>query len=312
MTELRQDFLTGDWVTIAPDRDKRPLTFKAATSTSERSDINCPFCPENKHITPKETYSKGRIRVVPNLYPALQPESEKGFGYHEVLIDTPNHMEKLHEFSAENICEIIGALQQRIEFFSSDEKIKHIQVFKNNGVKAGASIFHPHWQIVAMPFVAQKHLTMLNNFTSYKQKNGSCFLCDEVKTVIDEKENLICENEDFVAYAPHASLFSYGVTIAPKKHFSDICQLDVKHMYNLSIILKSVLTAYNKVFKNGLDYNICLQNTPLLCNNSEYWHFFLHIIPRLGSLAGFELSTGCYINSVEPKKAASVLRDALK
>lgn len=170
MSQLRKDVVSGDWVIFASNRRKKPYQFKKRSITP--SDVNsdgCPFCPGHEEETPDKIYQNGEdgkwdIRVFRNLYPAVDTDSyekncedfytsEAGLGIHEVLVDTPNHLDAPEDFSVEHIWEVLKVLKLRFNAISSEEFIKYVQIFKNNGPEAGASIAHSHWQIMGVSVV---------------------------------------------------------------------------------------------------------------------------------------------------------------
>ncbi len=307
MIELRQDYLTGEWVSIAPERGNRPITFIAPDVYMENENVRCPFCPENSDLLQEVTYSEGRIRVVPNIYPVLEGQNRLAYGYHEVVIDTPEHNERFHQFSVEDIASLIIALKSRINYFSAVEGIRNVQIFKNDGVKAGASIFHSHHQVLAMPFIPQRPATILNNFITYNEYHESCYLCDRAERIVLKDEYYIHMQDNVIVYAPYASQFGYCVNIMPIEHISDFAGLDGDTIHNLAAALKKSLCALFEIFPD-LNYNICFYTPPFVEYGMEHWHFFIQIIPRIGYLAGYEISTRCFINPVDPRIAAKDLR----
>lgn len=305
MPELRYDFLTGCWVAVSEERSNRP-----EYESIMQKETPCPFCPENERLLPPLTYKSqgGTVRAAPNKYPALSPADVNGYGYHEVLIDTPVHDEKLYMFTDEHMLSVFLAIQNRMINISADRKIKYIEVFKNDGVKAGASIPHSHWQLIAMPIVPPVQETIYKNARDFFYESGRCFLCDEA---VGRRELIVCENDGAVAFVPYASRFSFGVNVVPRKHFSDFRDIDSAVLMDMCRVMKKALAALCDLLP-GLSYNICFQNAPeTALRMDEAVHFYIEIIPRLSSLAGFELGTGCYINTCSPENTARLLKEAI-
>ncbi len=311
MSQLRKDIVTGDWVTISTKRAKRPNEF----DSKEKS--NCPFCKENIHMTPKDIFSSSTygIRVVPNKYPAFhddQPYAYDDFfnvgvsyGFHEVVIDTEKHDQKMFSFDNEHLATVLNVIKMRVEELEKKENIAYVQVFKNSGVGSGASLKHSHWQIIAMPMVSLKQQIILDNLNQYQKEKNSCLICDSIKKEISEKVRIIAENDNFVAYTPFASKFTYEIKISPKEHVCNFKYLEYVHLKDLASILALMLKGLEQL-KKDMPYNICFFN-----GVKDVGHFELQIIPRLGNFAGFELGTGCYINSVYPETAAENLRNII-
>lgn len=305
MPELRKDFLTDALVAIAEERGDRPHFYKH--ENIDLSGDNCPFCPENNNMTPKETYisKDGRVRVVPNKYPAFSIKSGE-YGFHEVIIDTPEHDEKFKDFSINDIFTVFYAIRERLDTYFTNKRIKYVQIIKNDGRNAGASIFHSHWQLFALDFLPNIQKKIHSNLNKYSKTLSTCFLCD-----IKKSEGLlkICENELFMAYSPYASMYTHMVQIIPNNHVRDFKDFDDKHLLALAEILKKILNAL-EILNPGLSYNICFQNTPYNMKEEKYksGHFFIQVIPRIGNLAGFEFSTGCYISMVKPENSCESLK----
>lgn len=309
MSEFRQDYLTEECVWIAIERGNRPQNYKNIKTLNIESDDTCPFCEKNLNMLPDVVFisEDKRVKIIPNLYPAVSEDSLNGFGKHEVLIDTPNHKEKLAFFSELDFFTVLKSIQMRVYFFSKSEKIKYVQVFKNDGEKAGASIYHSHWQIVALSIIPNKQRTIKNNFIKYKKEKGTCYLCDEIKKL---EEYTIIQNNNFIAYIPYAYIYSYSVNITCKKHYSAIEDFDDIMIQELASIIKKTLKLLNIIIKD-LNYNICFQNKVYEDSEENINHFYLQIIPRTANIAGFEFSTGCYINSVDPLVAVENFRRTL-
>jgi len=296
------DFLTKEWVAISAERGKRPFNFTGAAAQPAETG-RCPFCPENADLRAHEQKGRGAVTFLPNLYPALDPHSESGFGYHEIIVDTPIHNIPLHALPAAAFFDTLATLKDRVAFYERDERVRYIQVFKNNGCRAGASIPHAHWQLVAMPFVPERVRVMLASFDEYRARNGGCCLCAP-----PARELLVRENAGASASVPYAALFPYSMNITPKRHISSIADADEAMLRDAAALLKTSLTALRA--KNIADFNILLFNAPAR-GGSANWHFFFQIVPKLGSPAGFELSTYSYMSSVLPEDAARELREVL-
>ncbi|MHB8984297.1 MAG: galactose-1-phosphate uridylyltransferase, partial [Carboxydocellales bacterium] len=174
MSELRKDPVSGNWVIIASERGKRPSDY-AEPNDSKKGGF-CPFCYGNENKTPPEVLayrtpglaanqSGWSVRVVPNKFAAVQVGGElcpqgdnlcqtmNAIGIHEVVIENPEHDTTLGHLSQAQAESVVRALVQRYRDISQDPRIGYIQIFKNSGGVAGASLEHPHWQIIAIPLV---------------------------------------------------------------------------------------------------------------------------------------------------------------
>lgn len=322
LSELRQDILTGEWVIFAGNRKKRPYDFvkKSVPKTVDSKD--CQFCPGNEHFTTNAVYQDGpdgkwKIRVFPNKYPAVSDEynvvdgenfynAVNGNGVHEVVVDTPEHRALIHDFSENHIFEILKVLRERFVVISSDENIKYIQMFKNCGPDAGASIMHSHWQIIGVPVIPEKQSEMIKRNAEYKKKSGKCLICGIVEHEIKEKKRIIAESTNFVLFTPYASKMSFECYIAAKKHISSFADFNDEMLIELSKMIKMILSGV-KTLRKDICYNLCFEDTP----RGEDGHWYMRIIPRMGNLAGFEHGTNSYINPVLPEVAAEYMKDKI-
>lgn len=303
MNEFLTDYLTENKVFISTARAERPHHYKREDSLFHDTKSTCPFCFENKHLTPMDILSvgHGEIRIVPNKYPAVSLP----FGYHDVVIDTKNHEKRFIEFSTLHIEMILKAIQIRISDLYEKENIEYIQVFKNDGINSGASIAHSHWQITALNYIPAKQKTIQRNFNKFYDNENK----DYMAYIYTLKELLVYENESAFAYCPSAPLYSNTVHIALKNNNAMFQGFDAKSISDIAEVLHKTLNGLKSIL-GEFSYNIVFNLFP----KGEYRHssFFIEIIPRIGKFAGFELSTGCYINHVHPMAAAEKLRGIIK
>lgn len=324
MSEIRQDIITGEWVFFAAERKNRPHDFMKKVNEI-KNDVHCPFCRGNEGDTPKSTYelcnNDGNwvIRTFSNMYPAVSSNNENvkkhefyknadGKGFHEVVVDTPEHIMEIEDFSLEHMFNVLKVLKNRFEFIKSQNDMEYIQIFKNKGPEAGASLQHSHWQIVGIPVISLKQKIACERFKDYYSKNKSCLLCDVVKNEIHDKVRIIDENELFISFAPYASKITYEMYIVPKNHVYSYEQFLDDDLKFLSDILKKSLLRI-RGFNKEMCYNICFQDKPLKDNNFNSFHWYLKIIPRTGNFAGFEFATGSFINHILPEEAAKTYRN---
>ena len=245
MTELRKHYFIDEYSLIAIERSRRPTDFKA-----ERVDLpgeNCPFCPGNEEMTPPAlcVCEAGRmvedtsdniardwnLRLFPNLYPALAPDSHEvrgdhwekltGYGFHEVIVETPYHNRHPADLSDEEVKLLFKVYFEGVAYYYSKEGIKFVSLFRNHGKKAGASLSHPHTQIISVPLIPPKIRKELEVINGQKQ----CPYCDVVEMEI-ESERFIAGNDDWISFAPFASRSPFEIWVLPKEHVCSITELE--------------------------------------------------------------------------------------
>ncbi len=332
MPELRKDPITGRWVIISTDRSRRPGDFSRESVVIKGVGV-CPFCPGNEHTTPPEilAYRPGEsptrdsegwnLRVVPNKFPALGIEGElerhadgmfdkmSGIGAHEVVIETPNHMETLATMPVKRVEDVFWAFRDRILDLKQDRRFKYIMVFKNHGEAAGASLEHPHSQLIALPILPKQVVEELEGAKRYFSNKERCIYCDIIRQELEERTRVVAENQDFVTLSPYAPRFPFETWILPKRHESAFENSPSNFYENLARMLRTILVKSIHVLDNPA-YNLVLHTSPIQENTNDYYHWHLEIIPKLAKTAGFEWGTGFYINPTPPEEAAKFLREA--
>lgn len=321
MPEIRKDPVLGRWIILSSVRQKRPNDYLAAEKKMPQN--TCPFCTGNESLTPPELYSVKdgsglwKIRVVPNKYPALEgdlplaPQSEgqcekmNGSGRHEVLIETPNHNGTLESLPPDHLAEIIMTYAMRSREMLKNDLIKHVMIFKNQGKDAGASLAHPHSQLVGIPLAPRRLTEETGGCRRYREQHGVCVFCALAKEESELKKRVIAENSSFIAITPYASRFAFELRILPKKHLTNFENITKEESINLAEVMQESLKKLSCSIP-GLCYNMMIHSTPK-DDHSGIYHWNMEIIPKLTQVAGFEWGTGFYINTVSPETAAEIL-----
>ncbi len=330
MSEFRQNPITKQWVLIAPSRNKRPdefATYSVMHGVPE-VDAKCVFCPGNEHTNPEilRVPLKGDwdIRVIPNKFAAVEPIKDThkhkdfyvtfpGDGEHEVVV-TRKHNEPVALQSIHLVQQTLELFIERIKTLSKRKDLAYIQIFHNHGRDAGASLVHPHYQIVATPLVPPHIHSEILGCYHYYLTNHSCVYCDIIKEEVKVKERLVYESDHFVVISAYASRSPFETWILPKKHgarFEDMSAEEIRH---LSFVLKVTLgQLYTKLSDPPLNFYIHTMPVDRPGNiHSAYeekdYHWHLTIFPRITIWAGFEFATGIPVNPMPPEITAKFLR----
>jgi len=331
MPELRRDPITGRWVIIARDRATRPSDF-IRQPVVPHSGKPCPFCPGQERTTPPEVLAyrpaggapnEGgwTLRVVPNKYPVLRVEGElnrqgeglydkmNGVGAHEVVIETPDHSLTLGELSEKQIEDLLWAFRERILDLRRDTRLRYLIVFKNHGEAAGATLEHPHSQIIALPVVPKRVREEMDGCKRHFDYRERCIFCDIVQQELEDNVRVVLETDHFLAIEPYASRFPFETWIAPKRHRSHYETIEIPEVKNLAWIVRAVLRKIDKVLEKPA-YNLMIHSAPVQEGAMAHYHWHIELIPKLTKVAGFEWGTGFYVNPTPPEEAARFLRDA--
>lgn len=333
MPELRKDPIVGRWVIISTDRAKRPTDF-----VREQGDFKggfCPFCYGNESKTPPEILayrpsSNGNpaqrdvpgwtVRVVPNKFPALGIEGNlnrqaegmfdkmNGVGAHEVIIEHPQHEATLASLPDKAVEDVLWAYRDRILDLRQDRRFKYILIFKNHGEAAGASLEHPHSQLIALPILPRNVVAELEGAKQYFIYKERCVFCDIIRQEQESGVRVIAENESFLTIAPFAPRFPFESWILPKRHESAFENSSSQMYKDLARAIKNLLNRADRVLDSPA-YNLVIHTAPVQDANLEHYHWHIEFMPKLTKTAGFEWGTGFYINPTPPEEAARFLRE---
>lgn len=326
MSELRLNLITREWVIIAKERALRPEDFKRTTERPKLAQhvADCPFCPGNEKTTPPEQFrvqgdEDWKIRVVNNKYPALSSTGEKhrtrkgnwrivtGVGQHYVIIETPAHNMSPALLPKKHVSSIIRTYRDMFISAYRDPRVEHVIVFRNHGRAAGTSLEHPHSQLIATPIVPVQFRDRIQAAQYYYDDTGKCLSCDMMENELSDRVRIICESDHFLTFVPFAALSPFHTWIFPKRHSASFADITVNEINDLAHHLKTVLAK----FHNGLndpDYNYVIRSSRPMDAGNEYCHWYLSIVPRLTTPAGFEMGSGMYINTSVPEESAAYMR----
>lgn len=331
MPELRYDLVKKTWVSVTGDRALRPSDFPLARKNLEATtSLFCPFCEGNEQYTPPELAVRRdepgepdtpgwQLRVIPNKYAAfeltagLAPRTDgiyqacPGYGTHEVVVEAAQHELEFHEFELARVEMLIEVLMERYQVLARDPNIRYIQIYKNRGMVAGASLDHSHSQIVALPLVTRENQGM----PDYYAEQGRCLLCDMLRQERERPERVVYEGEHFIIMCPFASRFSYESWIVPRRHAEHFGAMSPAEARELSRLLYH----YSRAVVRGLgnpSFNFVVNTAPVNSGPTPGYHWYWEIVPRLIIESAVEVASGIHMNPVAPELAAPILREALQ
>ncbi|AKM78605.1 MAG: Galactose-1-phosphate uridylyltransferase [Candidatus Wolfebacteria bacterium GW2011_GWC2_46_275] len=324
-SEFRQDMVSGDWVVVAPKRAARPEQFFSKTKRKRISKSKCPFEDPQKNgndepvllYTDEKTWT---LQVIPNKFPVLAhrelcaAKSEKGpyqvmegVGHHDIVItrDHNTNFAHLSDFMADIV---FKAFKERYVAMMHDACVKYVSIFHNWGASAGASIYHPHFQILSLPIIPPDVFRSLRGSAGYFEKHGTCVHCTMIGFEKKKKLRVIYENKEAIVFAPFVSREPFELRVFPKKHLPYFEDTDERTMkYIVDALQKALLLL--EVQLHDPDYNFFIHTAPIR-DKEKYGHYHWHIEiqPKTSIAAGFELGTGVEVNVVDPDDAVAMLR----
>lgn len=287
---------------------------------------------------PKVDAPGWKVRVVPNRFPAVTPDanhvilsrskigeestavdpsaasrpqddvfqSMPAFGRHEVIVDHPDHKIEMADLEPAHIEIIVQAFRDRIREYEKDPRLKYALVFKNYGPRAGASLEHPHTQIVALPVIPSRADDEFQGSEGYFKKNKRCIFCDILQKEREAGTRITAQNDSFLAFSPFAARFPFELMILPTAHGSRFQDLSQKEVRDFAALLKTTLFKLKTTLKDP-SYNLIVHSLPLGLPASPSFHWHVEIIPKLTRIAAFEWGTGFYVNPTSPEAASRSL-----
>ncbi len=325
LTEFRQDLVSGDWVLFSTARGHSIRKFEDSFQPQE----NCPFEDPEKSgqeiVWGYPDNKKWNLMVIKNKYPAVSsgvcaPDRlsgpfnvHDGIGEHNVII-FKDHNKHFSDFEAEEAVEAIRVYKKRYQEMSeASECVEYIMIFHNFGREAGASLYHPHSQIISLPILPPDVSRSLYGSYRYFQKNNKRVYDVILERELKEANRIVYENDMFVAFCPFVSKFPYEIRIFSRDSHAHFEKMPDEFDKYLADVLINVLKKIKKALNNP-PYNFFIHTAPSkedkFQNSHEFYSWHIEILPKLSISAGFELGTGIDINVVDPDEAAEKLRDA--
>ena len=327
MSELRFNRITGDWVIIAKERTFHPEEFVAKGNTSDppTRQSDCPFCPgneaESETIASTERGTSWGVRLVRNKFPALSPSIDKrkagtamrrsmtGFGFHDVIIEHPEHNRWLWRQDPSGICDVLAMIRRRHAELGKDARVELVVPFKNHGRSSGTSILHPHIQIVGTPIMPADVRRRVWDAVRYFDENSTCLFCTVMDDECEFGERVVHKTTGFVSFIPYAALSPFHMLLFPTRHSPDFGRLSDSDLADLAQHLKAVLSKI-EIGLLGPDFNFVIRSVFGDRTDPRSYHWYMSIIPQVSRTAGFEMGSGMFINPSIPEDTARFLRDA--
>ncbi len=321
VSQLRLNPLTGRWVTIVAKRAQRPSDF---APREPELDIDhgrrCPFCPghEDPSVVPLDNVERGdgwEMRVIPNLYPAF--DGDTGFvvhhlgpvhvtadasGVHEVFVYTPDHHGGLDQLDDDAAADLMGVLHRRLAAHASAPEVRYTQVIINHGREAGASLVHPHAQILGLPFVPGE---VLDEERAFARFAGGCVICTTIEAELSSGDRVVFADDEMVCVAPFWSGAPFELLLMPRQHGAHLQEAGRVGLDAIGRGIRDAVKHLNAAL-GDIAYNVGFHTAPHEHGGQYHWH--VHLWPTLVTAAGFERGTGVMINVMPPETAAETLR----
>lgn len=315
MRDIRIDEITGDLSIYTTWRSKRPHDYKVAVrieNDDEEYSENCPFCAGNEHMSGQ---SKGEVirenvwsaRSVSNKFPIIDMSTESIFGEHEVLIETNRHNGGYFNMSEREFFDSLSLLRDRIKGMIEVEGIKYVNVFKNSKSGAGASLRHPHSQLVSLNILPPEVKKEMEVAKKYYDDFGKNIYLDIIEREKSLGEREVYDGRYFYVFVPHATRYNGEFRIFQKSD-TDFWELGDAEIEELSYIYFNVFRNWGKI-EGDIPFNILMHtNQKDFCEGKKYFRTHFHIVPRKYNFGGFELSSNLFVFGQDPAELAGELR----
>ena len=326
LSELRRDIVSGDWVVIATGRSRRPYQFRREKRPIfVQPQDRCPF--EKVHpevlllymLDGSHRSGDWWVQAFPNKYPAFSRSTHRamhkigpyqwseGVGLHEVVASR-DHTRSFARMSVGEVELVLRAYQERYLALKKELEVEYISIFHNHGRGSGATISHPHSQIIATPVIPPDVGRSISGSADYFHRYKACVHCTVLRYELRVKDRIVHENGHFAALAPFASKTAFELRIFPKAHDAHFETIEASERIALAEALVSALAKLSKGLGNP-DYNFFLHTAPV-ADTAEFHHYHWHfeILPKTAIWAGFEIGTGIEISTITPEAAAGFLR----
>jgi len=325
LNEFREDLVSGEWVLFATGRARRPGEENKRKRLSQ-SEENCPF--ENLEESGNEivaTYSDKAgtdwiAKVIKNKFPAVMEGEDgnirqigpfkalKGTGLHEVLV-LRDHKRDFYDFSGEEVAEIFRIYQKCYLATLDSGSRKYTLIFHNHGAQAGATVQHPHSQIISIPILPPDVKRSVDGSENFYRKHGRKIYDMMLEWEIGEKKRIVYENENFVVFCPFVSKAEYEVRIFSREGHAHFEKMPEELFTDLGDAFNAAFKKIGKALDKP-DYNFFIHTSPINYSRAhEFYSWHIEILPKVASVGAFELASGMEINVVDPDEAAKLFRE---
>ncbi|YAL83498.1 galactose-1-phosphate uridylyltransferase [Dermacoccaceae bacterium W4C1] len=316
-SQMRLDVLTGQWITIAAQRQSR--TFMPDAS-------QCPLCPSRPGHLSEVPSAEYQVVAFENRFPSLAQQIvgveplddgvsqvRPATGRCEVLCFTSDHDGSFTDLTPAQARLVVDAWADRTAELSALEHIEHVFCFENRGKDIGVTLQHPHGQIYAYPFVPPQAATEMAQAAAHRERTGRHLMADVLDRELRDGTRIVARNEHWVAFVPFAARWPIEVHVVPLTRHADLTTLDDAERDAFAELYLQVLRRCDGLYPTPLPYVAAWNQAPVHSHRQDAWlHLKLFSIrrgaDRLKYLAGSETGMGAFIGDVLPEEQAARLR----
>ncbi|NTV64214.1 MAG: UDP-glucose--hexose-1-phosphate uridylyltransferase [Oscillochloris sp.] len=330
----RLNRLTGEWVTVSPQRAARPWQGQVEALPPARlpaHDPGCYLCPGNQRAGGVFNPDYTGTFVFQNDYSALLPDTptspdietadlpllaaESARGICRVVCFSPRHDLTLAGMEQPAIRAVVDTWAAQYVELGALDWVRHVQIFENRGAMMGASNPHPHGQIWGEERLPNEPAKELAQQRAYLAAHGRCLLCDYLALELAHGERLVCQNEHFVALVPFWAVWPFETLVLPRIHCATLTDLPAAARDGLADLLQQLTRRYDALFQVSFPYSMGFHQRPTDGGIYPEWHLHAHFYPPLlrsatirKFMVGYEL-LGQPQRDITPEAAAARLRE---
>lgn len=300
----------------------------------------CPFCPGNELMTERATLAlvakdgilkrlsdteespieEWCVRVFQSSNPSVttletvdytdKPHySEPAYGYHQIVVASPDHNANLSSISIEQWTNVLLVIQDRVRWLYTQKGVTYVSIYVNDGTAAGAALSHPHLNLLTLSTIPPVIEIEAEAAHKFMNENGNCPACLTLG-VESEGPRQILSTDTYLAFCPWASTYPYEFWIYPKKHMTTFSKISQKEISGLAMILRATLGGLSRAL-NNVSFNLVFHLSPEK-KNSRQIHWHIEVYPQLHTWSGLERGYGVYVNRIGPEKGAEILGAACR
>jgi UDPglucose--hexose-1-phosphate uridylyltransferase len=331
--DLRKDYVLDKFVVL-------PEASQAGADDNSTNDSNCPYCPGNESMTEPailalvvkdgmlqrlsdsedSTVEEWSVRVFQSKSPVVATSSatsysdkplysEPAYGYHQIVVASPDHKRSLSQISVEQWGNVLVVIQDRVRWLYTQKSVTYVSIYVNNGVSAGTQVTHPHLNIVTFSTIPPVIDMEAEGSHRYMNENGNCPACSIIG-VESSGPRQVLATDSFLAFCPWAPTYPYEFWIYPKRHITSFSKITQKEINDLALMLRATLGGMSKGLSDPA-FNLAFHLSPEK-KNSRLIHWHIEVYPQMNTWSGLERGFGVFINNVRPEKSAEILGSACR
>lgn len=316
---MRQDPLTGEWVSIAAARANRvflppanqdPLAPATAENPSEVPDDYDVVVFENR--SPSFGPAMGELHDLDELASIGLGRSLPAIGRCEVVCFSPETEGSFAGLSLSRARTVVEAWAERTRALSVLPGIRQVFPFENRGEAIGVTLHHPHGQIYAYPYITPRTLRLLDSVDRFGPGLFASIL--EFETASDR---LLIQGEHWSAFVPFAARWPVEIHLLPNRHVPDLAATTAAERDELAVVYRRLVRAVDALYVTPTPYIAAWHQAPVGIGRDEVRLMLQLTSPRraadkLKFLAGSEAAMGAWIGDLSPEQSAAAIRAALE